>query len=130
MAELEEFTTQQTSRSAAASTNAIRPERHHYTLCWRFGEHAIVERRLGRENLTPFERQTHLPRRPTQVDQDTSNPLDLEVWRSERQRMREDDARYSQGFAEAAGYGGGEDGESDEVCSGEESESSSNEVEG
>ncbi len=30
------------------------PIPHYYMLAWRYGQHAIVHRRLGRENLTPF----------------------------------------------------------------------------
>jgi hypothetical protein len=37
------------------------PIPHYYMLAWRYGQHAIVHRRLGRENLTPFgERQRHV----------------------------------------------------------------------
>ena len=37
------------------------PIPHYYMLAWRYGQHAIVHRRLGRENLTPFgERPRHV----------------------------------------------------------------------
>ena len=41
-------------RSAPGTDAAGVPIPHYYMLAWRYGQHAIVHRRLGRETLTPF----------------------------------------------------------------------------
>ena len=40
--------------ASSAAAEATPPQRHHYLVAWRYGQHAIVARHVARENLTPY----------------------------------------------------------------------------